>query len=123
LDEIGAKDKPEMLLLNKIDTPEGDENFPEWRTLYPDAIPLSAKTGKGIDRLYAAVAAHVNAQQVQAVLEADSSNGKLLAFIETHCQVRDRQFDGDRIIIHATMSKRALADLSRNEQVMVKSAE
>jgi GTP-binding protein HflX len=123
LEEIGAKDKPEMLLLNKIDTPEGEENFPEWRTLHPDAIPLSAKTGKGIDRLYAAAAAQVNAQQVQAVLETDSSNGKLLAFIETHCQVRDRQYAGDRIIIHATMSKRTLADLSRNEQVTVKSTE
>jgi len=123
LEEIGAKDKPEMLLLNKIDTPEGDENFPEWRTLHPDAIPISAKSGKGIDRLYAAIQAHVNAQQVQAVLEADSSNGKLLAFIETHCQVRDRRYAGDRIILHATMSKRTLADLSRNEQVTVKSAE
>jgi GTP-binding protein HflX len=123
LDEIGASGKPELLLLNKIDTPEGEENFPEWRTLHPDAIPISAKTGKGIDRLYSAAAANVNAQQVQAVLETDSSNGKLLSFIATHCQVRDRQYEGDRIIIHATMSKRTLADLSRNEQIKLKSAE
>src|SRR5205814_1169568 len=38
LAEIGVTQKPEMLLLNKVDTDEGEENFPFWRTLYPDAI-------------------------------------------------------------------------------------
>jgi 50S ribosomal subunit-associated GTPase HflX len=52
LKEIGAKPsarsdqegKPELLLLNKTDTAEGEENAPFWRTLHPDAIPISAKT-------------------------------------------------------------------------------
>src|SRR6202453_635871 len=42
LEEVGIQEKPEMLLLNKIDTTEGEENFPEWRTLHPGAIPISA---------------------------------------------------------------------------------
>src|SRR4029077_12538354 len=52
--EIGARskkpeeNKPELLLLNKVDTDEGEEAFPFWRTLYPDAIPISAKTGRGL---------------------------------------------------------------------------
>jgi GTP-binding protein HflX len=50
LEEIGAKGKPEILLLNKIDTEEGEANFPTWRTLHPDAIPVSARTGLGLDR-------------------------------------------------------------------------
>ncbi len=120
LEEIGVQEKPEMLLLNKIDTPEGEENFPEWRTLHPNAIPLSAKTGKGIDRLHVAVQKEVGAQQIDAVLEIESTNGKLLAFIESHCQIRDRKFTPDRTIVHATMSKRVFADLSRNEQVEMK---
>ena len=32
LEEIGAKGKPELLLLNKIDTPHGEEAVPFWRT-------------------------------------------------------------------------------------------
>src|SRR3978361_454786 len=31
LEDIGVKGKPEILLLNKIDTPEGEENYPFWR--------------------------------------------------------------------------------------------
>src|SRR4051812_10462056 len=33
LDEVGAKGKPEILLLNKIDTEEGADQFPYWRNL------------------------------------------------------------------------------------------
>src|SRR4051794_14673155 len=51
LEEIGANDKAEILLMNKIDTPEGAEAYPVWRPLYPDAIAISAKTGEGMDQL------------------------------------------------------------------------
>jgi GTP-binding protein HflX len=48
--EIGARNRPELLVLNKIDiTP------PEWlaalRTCYPSAVPVSARTGEGIEAL------------------------------------------------------------------------
>lgn len=120
LEEIGVTQKPELLLLNKIDTPEGEQNFPEWRTLHPRAIPVSAKTGRGIDRLSESVVAHVKGTQVEATLEADAANGKLLAFIETHCQILDRKFKGRRIILRVNMSKRVSEDLSRNDQLTVK---
>src|SRR5687767_6320621 len=60
LEEIGVRAggpeaKPQLLLLNKTDTPEGEENYPFWRTLHPDAIPISARTGRGLDRLQDAV--------------------------------------------------------------------
>src|SRR5262249_52814000 len=71
LTEIGAKDKPELLLLNKIDTPEGEDRFPFWRTLHPDAIPVSAKTGRGLADLQEAVYQHVRGSQVDVTLEAD----------------------------------------------------
>src|SRR4051794_36151001 len=36
-------EKPEILLLNKIDTPEGEDRFPFWRTLHSGSIAISAK--------------------------------------------------------------------------------
>ena len=47
LKEIGVTEKPELLLLNKVDTAEGEEKFPEWRALHPGAIPLSAQNRQG----------------------------------------------------------------------------
>jgi GTPase len=123
LKEIGVAEKPELLLLNKIDTPEGEQNFPEWRTLHPNAIPISAKTGRGVDRLLASVLAQVKGQMIEATLEADSANGRLLSFIETHCQILNRKFKDRRIILRVTMSKKVCDDLSRNDQLTVKPIE
>ncbi len=54
-------------------------------------------------------------------MEADVSNGRLLAFIESHTRIHDRAFVGDtgRVRIKAIMGKQTLADLSRNEQVEI----
>jgi GTP-binding protein HflX len=120
LDEIGVKDKPELLLLNKIDTPQGEHHAHTWRTMNPNAIPISAKTGAGIDRLIEAVTDHVRGQQLEVTLEAEVTNGKLISFIEHQCRVHEREFEDGQIIIHATMGKRTLADLSHNPQVHIK---
>ena len=123
LEEIGAKGKPEVLLLNKIDAPEGAEAFPIWRPLYPDAIPVSAKTGMGLDALREAVLRAVRGQQVDVTLEAEVTNGKLISYIESHTRVHDRQVLDGKMQIKTVMGKRTLADLSRNEQVAVKTVE
>jgi len=120
LKDIGASDKPEILLLNKIDTDEGQEAYPVWRTLHPGAIPISARHGTGMGELAEAVIAAVRGQQLDVTLEADVSNGRLLTFIESHARVYDRQFTDSRVQIKAIVGKRTLADLSRNEQVEVK---
>ena len=119
LNEIGAGDKPQVLLLNKIDTEEGEKQFPAWRTLNPGAIGISAKTGKGIADLYGAVMKQMRGQQVTVTLEAATSNGKLLSFIERHGEVQDRVFNDGRVRMVVLMGRQTLADLSRNEQVEV----
>ena len=44
----------------------------------------------------------------------------LISFIESHSRVTDRSFLNGRVQIRATMGKQTLADLSRNDQVEVK---
>ena len=123
LEEIGVKGKPELLLLNKIDTDEGEGALPFWRTLHSDAIPISARTGVGLDRLLGAVFDAVRGQQVNVLLEADVTNGKLLAFIESHTRVTSRKFADGRVQIQTVMGKKTLADLQRNDQLELKRIE
>jgi GTP-binding protein HflX len=119
LKEVGATDRPELLLLNKIDTDEGEAGLPEWRTLYPDAIPISAKTGRGLGDLAEAVFNYVKGQQVDVTLNADLTNGKLLSFLESHSRIHHREFLDGKVQLRATMGKQTLADLSRNGQVEI----
>jgi GTP-binding protein HflX len=117
--EIGAADKPEILLLNKIDTEEGEAAWPTWRTLHPAAIPISARHGTGMGELTEAVFKAVRGQQVEATLGVDETNGKVLAFIESHAHVHGREYNEGRVVIKAIMGKRTLAELARNEGVEV----
>jgi GTP-binding protein HflX len=52
--EIGARDRPELLALDKIDIAP-----PEWvaalQARYPSAVPVSARTGEGIEELRTAI--------------------------------------------------------------------
>jgi GTPase len=119
--EIGAEGKPELLLLNKIDTPEGEAKHPEWRTVYPDAIAISAKTGKGMEQLVEVVERQVRGQMVEAILEIDTADGKVLTYIESHAKVLSRDFTDGHVSLRALIGKRVLADLRGNPQVEVKS--
>ncbi len=122
LEEVGAIGKPEILLLNKIDTDEGEAAYPFWRTLYADAIPISARYGTGMAELTEAVYHAVRGQQMDVTLEADVANGRLVAFIESHTRVYEREFQNGRVQFKAIVGKRTLADLSKNEQVEIKTA-
>jgi GTP-binding protein HflX len=54
LSEIGAGDHPELIVLNKTDVAP-----PEWvaalQALYPSAVPVSARTGEGVEALRPAI--------------------------------------------------------------------
>jgi GTP-binding protein HflX len=51
LEEIGAKDVPRLLILNKCDRGSADLAVLHVAEKYPQAIPVSAKTGYGLDLL------------------------------------------------------------------------
>ena len=51
LEEIGAKDVPHLLILNKCDRGTADNAVLHVTEKYPQAIPVSAKTGYGLDLL------------------------------------------------------------------------
>lgn len=117
LTEIGATNKPEILLLNKVDTPEGIEALPEWRTVYPDAIAISAKTGKGLDKLIEAVYQVLRGTQDDVKIEVDVTNGRLISFIESHTRVLEREFLDGTARFEIRVGKQTLEDLKRNEGV------
>ncbi len=119
LNDIGAKGKPEILLLNKIDTEEGQHQSSFWRTLHPDALPISAKTGQGLGDLQQRVLAVVRGNMADVTLECDLTNGRLISFLEAHTQIHDRRFEADKAFFDVTCGKQILSELARNDQVII----
>jgi 50S ribosomal subunit-associated GTPase HflX len=103
--------------------PEGREQFPFWRALHPDALPISAKSGQGLDKLVEAVFEHARGKSVTAVLEMDVTSGKLISKIESRTRVLDRKFiKGDRVRIKTIVGRSLLAELARDEDLVIRSA-
>ena len=53
LTEIGAAEKPVLMVFNKIDQMNGHDALPRLREKFPNAVSISAKTGEGIAPLLA----------------------------------------------------------------------
>lgn len=51
LAELGAGDKRVVLALNKIDLIQDEERLQELQSRFPEAVPISVKTGEGMDKL------------------------------------------------------------------------
>lgn len=78
LDELGAGDKKMLVVFNKADTVESLITKAKLRSISPEAIFVSAKTGEGLDMLVA---------ELERFAQKDSSQMKLKIGAERHDMV------------------------------------
>jgi GTP-binding protein HflX len=93
LAELGAKDKPLIEVLNKIDLlPEGKREFGG------PGVAISAKTGQGLDSLLARIdGALVTDPIVRKLLEVPQNEGAVLASLDAGTIVHGREFQGQSV--------------------------
>ncbi len=111
LDDIGATDQERVLILNKIDLLEHNADLLVWQQEYPNAIPISARTGRGMDQLVEYVRSVLHRGEQNLRLAVPLRHGKAINFIENHATVHDRQYEGDEVIFDVRIGARQLAQL------------
>ena len=80
LDEIGAENRPQLLVYNKIDLLDGvSPRIDRDEAGIPIRVWVSALTGEGLDLLHEALAERVNTDMIHHVLSIPASAGKLHA--------------------------------------------
>jgi len=120
LDEIGCQDKDQILLLNKVDKIIDPTVRTILKNKYPHAIFISALTGEGVDKVSQAVLERMRGKEVEVVIEADCTNGRLIQYLAHHARKLDRTFHNHRIRLTATIGQKHLAMLGRfGEDVMI----
>jgi len=92
LADLGCGESPSLLVLNKIDAAGDSACLSVLRLQYPGAIEISARNGVGIDRLTQRVADAMRDRYVQVRVEADASNGRLVAYLNRHAHVLGREY-------------------------------
>jgi GTP-binding protein HflX len=86
LAEVGAEGLPELLVINKVDAAD-EETLLRLKRTWPDAVFVSAKTGRGIDELRKAIETHLPRPAVELRVVLPYDRGDLVARIHRTGQV------------------------------------
>jgi GTP-binding protein HflX len=113
LEELGIEEKDAVLVLNKVDALADRTDLAPVLARYPHAIPISARTREGFDRLHVAVSDALSRSFADLDVETSVANGRMLAYLAAHGEVIGRHYaDGDRVIVHVRIPQRHLGPLN-----------
>jgi GTP-binding protein HflX len=118
LSEIGIEEKDTLLVLNKVDTIESQASLNAILRRYPNALPVSAQTGEGLDRLSIAVSDELSHSFRDVDIETSISNGKLMAYLSAHGEVLSRRYEGERAILHCRIPQKYLGRITDPDAVI-----
>jgi GTP-binding protein HflX len=102
LGEIGATEVPRLIALNKVDLLDVETRDTLLRR-FSDAVPISAISGEGVDRLLEEVADQLEHQAVEVEALIPYSEGTLIAHLHDEGRVisTEHEEDGARIKVRA----------------------
>jgi GTP-binding protein HflX len=108
LEEIGAANMPEVLVLNKIDLVPGSRRA-RLATRYPGSVAVSAVTAEGVEGLLEAIAATVPTPPVEVHALIPWARGDLVAMLYRDADVLSAEAEPDGTRVHARTGLRELA--------------
>jgi GTP-binding protein HflX len=111
LSELHADDRQVLLVFNKIDAIEDAGRLAGLRTLYPEAVGISAKTGRGLAELTAEVYRRMNGRPVEVEVEGDVADGRALSVLHSTGEIVDRHYDGSAFRLRMRVAERELPRL------------
>lgn len=114
LAELGLADHPTLLVLNQADRVPDRSYLDVLRAHHDDSVTISAKTGDGLDRLEQAVREALHERALDAEVETGVANGRVLAYLAQHAQIRDQTYDDDRVLLQCRIPRRCLDFLNEH---------
>jgi len=111
LAEVGADSLPELLVVNKIDAAD-EETLLRLKRAWPDAVLVSARSGRGIDDLRTAIEGRLPrpAVEVRAVVPYD--RGELVARLHARGKVLSAAHTAEGTQLHVRVDEGLAAELA-----------
>jgi len=94
LEEIGAADKPTLMVFNKIDKLPGTERLNKFLDRFPSAAGVSAKTGEAIPSLLAELGSQLRPAREFVELAVPHEASAVIARLHAVAQVVEREYEG-----------------------------
>jgi GTP-binding protein HflX len=105
LGEIDALHVPELLVINKVDAADED-TLTRLRRVAPDAVFVSARTGRGLEQLATAVEARLPRPSVEVHVLVPYDRGDLVSRVHSTGEVLAEEHTGDGTLLAARVSRR-----------------
>jgi len=118
LEEIGIRQKDTLLVLNKIDRLEDRGRLISLTNRFPNAVPISARSGEGLPQLAAVVSDALSRTFLDLDVETAAGNGRLLAYLSAHGEVLSKEYHDDRVVVHCRMPRGHLGRIQREDAVV-----
>lgn len=112
LEEIGAASIPQLLVINKIDAID-EAAAGRLRNLYPEAVPISAHTGEGLDELKAAIADALSKGLVTLTLTIPYDRHDMVAAAHRLGEVIEEKHDEEGTVLDVRMPERATGQFNQ----------
>jgi GTP-binding protein HflX len=109
LHEIGVRDKPTLLALNKIDL-LSDDQIEDLRVRFPDAVLCSARDGIAIDELLARCSGELSRLRVEVELHIPFDRGEIVARVHDEGEVLKEEYSESGTHIVARIRREAMDD-------------
>jgi GTP-binding protein HflX len=113
LEEIGIQQKDTLLVINKVDAMPDRMRLDGILSRYPNAVPLSARTGFGLANLVAVVSEALSRSFLDVDVEVGVDNGRLLAYLAANGEVLSKHFQENRVIVHCRLPARHLGHIEK----------
>jgi GTP-binding protein HflX len=111
LDDIGAVHQPRLLVLNKVDLLDDPRDLLVWLNHHPEAIPVSARTGRGLDELAERARSFLVGELRDVIIDVPLAQSRAVDFIETRAAVSDRRYSDGFVHLTARIGRRQVEQL------------
>ncbi len=120
LEELKIEAKDTLLVLNKADAVPNRAVLDSLTQMYPNAIPISARSGHGLDRLASAVSDALSRGFCDIDVETEVGNGRVLAFLAAQGEILSQHYDDEAVLVHCRLPRAAAGRLMRDPAVRVR---
>ena len=111
LEEIGALERPTLIVLNKIDALRGEEALQEVLTEHPDAVQVSARTGEGLETLKERIGERASENIQTYRIELAHDQGKLLSYLYEVGSVHEVEHHNEGVTAFASVDPKRMGPL------------
>lgn len=117
--DMNLQEKDTLLVLNKVDAIESPDQLDGIRSQFPNAVPISAARGLGLEQLTVAVSDVLSKEFLDLKVELPIENGKIPAYLAREGEILTREYTETTTILHCRVPQFVVGHLQQDPNIVI----